>query len=154
MRIQVTSSRTLRVLCCLSGSSPTWTTSIWRSRRSAGTANTATCSLLDTDHVSIYLIVHFSCNNNSSLDNFYRQSEPGYACIFSLKNPSHPEFTCLASCGVMCVDMNPQHPHMVVTGLHDGNVAVYNLQLNTSAPVYQSSPRNGKHRDVVWQVVA
>ena len=41
---------------------------------------------------------------------------------------------------------------MLVTGLHDGNVAVYNLQLNTSAPVYQSSPRNGKHRDVVWQV--
>ena len=86
-------------------------------------------------------------------DNFYLQSEPGYACIFSLKNPSHPEFTCSASCGVMCVDISPQHPHMVVTGLHDGNVAVYNLQLKSSAPVYQSSPRNGKHRDVVWQVV-
>ena len=91
-------------------------------------------------------------DNNSTSDNFYRQSEPGYACIFSLKNPSHPEFTCQASSGVMCVDMSPQHPHMLVTGLHDGNVAVFNLQLNTSAPVYQSSPRNGKHRDVVWQV--
>ena len=93
-------------------------------------------------------------NNNCIIDNFYLQSEPGYACIFSLKNPSYPEFTCSASCGVMCVDISPQHPHMVVTGLHDGNVAVYNLQLKSSAPVYQSSPRNGKHRDVVWQVVA
>ena len=45
-----------------------------------------------------------------------------------------------------------QHPHMVLVGLHDGNVAVYNLQNKSKAPVFQSSPRNGKHRDVVWQV--
>ena len=41
---------------------------------------------------------------------------------------------------------------MVLVGLHDGNVAVYNLQTKSRAPVFQSSPRNGKHRDVVWQV--
>ena len=85
-------------------------------------------------------------------DNFYQPSEPGYACVFSLKNPSHPEFICSASCGVTSVDMHPQHPHMVLTGLHDGNVAVYNLKLKSSPPVYKSSPSNGKHRDVVWQV--
>ena len=41
---------------------------------------------------------------------------------------------------------------MVVVGLHDGNVAIYNMQTKSSSPVYKSSPQNGKHRDVVWQV--
>ena len=27
----------------------------------------------------------------------------------------------------MCVDIHPRHPHMLACGLHDGNVAVYNL---------------------------
>ena len=41
---------------------------------------------------------------------------------------------------------------MVVAGLHDGNIAVYNLQTNTGKPCYQSDAVSGKHRDVVWQV--
>ena len=45
-----------------------------------------------------------------------------------------------------------QHPHMVVAGLHNGNVAVYNLQSDPGRPVYRSSAANGKHQDVVWKV--
>ena len=41
---------------------------------------------------------------------------------------------------------------MLAVGLHDGNIAVYNLQKKGGNPVYQSDPRNGKHKDVVWQV--
>lgn len=41
---------------------------------------------------------------------------------------------------------------MLVVGLYDGNIAVYNLQKNTGAPSYQSDAKNGKHRDIVWQV--
>ena len=42
---------------------------------------------------------------------------------------------------------------MLVVGLYDGNIAVYNLQKNTGVPSYQSDAKNGKHRDIVWQVI-
>ena len=69
----------------------------------------------------------------------------------------------------MTLDIHPSHPHMLVVGLYDGNVAVYNLQVcsmkarkvdvirkfcqqKKSAPNYMSTAQNGKHKDVVWQV--
>ena len=87
-------------------------------------------------------------------DNFYEQNEKisGYVCLFSLKNPSYPEYVCYSPCGVMCLDVNLKHPHMIVVGLADGNVAVYNLQNGGKKPAYLSSATNGKHRDTVWQV--
>ena len=87
-------------------------------------------------------------------DNFYEQNEKtsGYVCLFSLKNPSYPEYVCYSPCGVMCLDVNPKHPHMIVVGLADGNVAVYNLQIGGKKPAYLSTATNGKHRDTVWQV--
>ena len=84
--------------------------------------------------------------------NFYIQPVVGKICLFSLKNPSYPEFVCKAPCGVMCVDFNPFHPHMLAAGLHDGNIAIYNLQKNKKDPLYISDARNGKHRDIAWQV--
>ena len=36
--------------------------------------------------------------------------------------------------------------------LKDGNIVVYNLQRRSSAPVFLSGPRTGKHRETVWQV--
>ena len=41
---------------------------------------------------------------------------------------------------------------MIVAGLVCGNVAVFNLQLDTQAPSHISSTKNGKHTDIVWQV--
>ena len=52
----------------------------------------------------------------------------------------------------MCVDFNPFHPHMLAAGLHDEHVAIYNLQKNKTDPLYISDARNGKHRDIAWQV--
>ena len=76
----------------------------------------------------------------------------GVVCVFSLKNPSYPEYLCLSHCGVMCVDIHPNHPHMLAVGLSDGNVAVYNLQKLCNKPAYMSTAGNGKHHDIVWQV--
>ena len=85
--------------------------------------------------------------------NFYVQPEVGAICLFSLKNPSYPDYICGAPCGVMSVDFHPFHPHMLAAGLHDGNVAIYNLQKDRWAPRYVSDAQNGKHKDIVWQVV-
>ena len=77
--------------------------------------------------------------------------------MFSLKNPAHPEYVCEAASGVMCLDFHPKHPHMLVAGLYDGNVAVYNLQSSlirplNIAPMYESDAGGGKHMETCWQV--
>ena len=92
--------------------------------------------------------------NQRFLDSFNDQHNSSYGAIvvFSLKNPSHPEYVCTTSKGVMCLDFHPRRPHLIVAGLVCGNVAVYNLQMPTNKPSHISSTRNGKHTDIVWQV--
>ena len=68
------------------------------------------------------------------------------------KNPSYPEYIRPTPSGAMCLDIHPAHPHMVVVGLYDGNVCVFNLQRENIAPMYISDPGNGKHKDSVCQV--
>ena len=73
----------------------------------------------------------------------------GFSGLKNISSPGSianlPRYQCWAKCGVMCVDIHPevflltrfknlsflpeQHPHMLVVGLYDGNVAVYNLQV-------------------------
>ena len=95
----------------------------------------------------------FTSNANIS-DDFYEQEESlnGVVCVFSLKNPSYPEYLCTAHCGILCVDIHPYHPHMLAVGLSDGNVAIFNLQQDTFKPAYISTAKDGKHQDIVWQV--
>jgi dynein intermediate chain 1 len=81
----------------------------------------------------------------------------GFICLFSLKNPSFPEYICRAPCGVLCLDISAAYPHLIVAGLYDGNVAVYNLcgeeASNTVIhPTHISNAHTGKHREPVWQV--
>ena len=83
---------------------------------------------------------------------FYKQAGPGFLCLFSLKNPSYPEYLCRTHCGIMSLDIHPTHTHMVAVGLYDGNVAVFDLRSKEPRASYLSSPSNGKHRDVAWQV--
>ena len=49
---------------------------------------------------------------------FYSQPGAGYVCLFSLKNPSYPEWLSYSPCSVLSVDIHPQHPHMIVTARH------------------------------------
>ena len=80
-------------------------------------------------------------------------SKNGKIALYTLKNPSHPEYIYIAPSGVMCLDFNPKYPHMIVAGLVCGNVAIYNMQLKTNKPTYLSSMKTGKHFDIVWKVL-
>lgn len=40
----------------------------------------------------------------------------GTVCLFSLKNPSYPEWICPTESPVMCLDFSEQHPHLLVIG--------------------------------------
>ena len=76
----------------------------------------------------------------------------GMLCLFSLKNPSWPEFSCTTPTGVMCIDWHPQHSSVLCVGLYDGTVCVYDVRSKSMAPIYQSTVKTGKHTDPVWEV--
>lgn len=77
----------------------------------------------------------------------------GAMCLFTLKNPSFPEYVCITETGVMCVDIHPVHPFLVCIGKYDGNVAVYNVQSPEKVPQYESNSVTNKHCGTVWQVI-
>lgn len=76
----------------------------------------------------------------------------GMLLLYSLKNPSFPEYIFSSESGIMCLDMHVDHPYLVVVGHYDGNVAIYNLKKPQSQPSFRSSAKSGKHTDPVWQV--
>ncbi|XP_023290226.1 dynein intermediate chain 2, ciliary isoform X3 [Orussus abietinus] len=76
----------------------------------------------------------------------------GTVCLFSLKNPSYPEWICITESPVMCLDFSKQHPHLLVIGTMDGSVAVYNVMLPPNSPQYKSNDVLQKHRGIVWEV--
>nr|KAF6331628.1 dynein axonemal intermediate chain 1 [Pipistrellus kuhlii] len=82
---------------------------------------------------------------------FMKQSR-GMLLLYSMKNPSFPEYAFSSESGIMCLDMHMDHPYLVVVGHYDGNVAIYNLKKPHSQPVFRSSAKSGKHTDPVWQV--
>ncbi|XP_072462325.1 dynein axonemal intermediate chain 1 isoform X2 [Notamacropus eugenii] len=82
---------------------------------------------------------------------FMKQNR-GMLLLYTLKNPSFPEYIFSSECGIMCLDMHVEHPYLVVVGYYDGNVAIYNLKKPHSQPSYKSSAKLGKHSEPVWQV--
>uniref|UniRef100_A0A1B6DX00 Dynein intermediate chain 2, ciliary n=1 Tax=Clastoptera arizonana TaxID=38151 RepID=A0A1B6DX00_9HEMI len=83
---------------------------------------------------------------------FMNQVTEGYLCLFTLKNPSFPEYINSADSGVMCLDFHYKHAYLVVVGLYDGTVLVYNVQLLTKEWQFQSNSVSNKHGGIVWQV--
>ncbi|CAF4140610.1 unnamed protein product [Adineta steineri] len=82
---------------------------------------------------------------------FLKQTR-GMFLVYSLKNPSFPEYIFQTESGVMCLDFHHHHPNLLCCGFYDGSVAVYNVADEQKRPKYQSTARNGKHTDPVWQV--
>jgi len=76
----------------------------------------------------------------------------GFLCLYSLKNPSFPEFSCQTDSGLLCLDWHPQHSSVLCVGLYDGTVAVYDTRAKKAAPIFQSTVKKGKHTDPVWEV--
>ncbi|XP_069669173.1 dynein intermediate chain 2, ciliary [Periplaneta americana] len=83
---------------------------------------------------------------------FMKPQSEGAMCLFTLKNPSFPEYVCTAESGVVCVDIHPVHPYLICIGKYDGNVAVYDVHLTQTEPQYESNSVTNKHCGIVWQV--
>ncbi|XP_050078995.1 dynein intermediate chain 2, ciliary [Anopheles maculipalpis] len=84
---------------------------------------------------------------------FMKQNAEGAVCLFTIKNPSFPDYRIATESGAMCCDIHPKYPYLIAIGLYDGNVIVYNLQVGTKeGPVYISHGVNGKHAECVWEI--
>ncbi|XP_077137441.1 dynein axonemal intermediate chain 1 isoform X2 [Ranitomeya variabilis] len=82
---------------------------------------------------------------------FMKQTR-GLLLLYSLKNPSYPEYIFSTDSGIMCLDIHRDHPYLVAAGFYDGNVAIFNLKSDSPHPKCMSSAKSGKHTDPVWQV--
>ncbi|XP_073412792.1 dynein axonemal intermediate chain 1 isoform X1 [Dendrobates tinctorius] len=82
---------------------------------------------------------------------FMKQTR-GLLLLYSLKNPSYPEYIFSTDSGIMCLDIHKDHPYLVAVGFYDGNVAIFNLKSDSPQPKSMSSAKCGKHTDPVWQV--
>ncbi|XP_063996730.1 dynein axonemal intermediate chain 1 isoform X2 [Pogoniulus pusillus] len=82
---------------------------------------------------------------------FMKQGE-GMLLLYTMKNPSVPEYVFSSDSGIMCLDFHNDHPYLLAVGFYDGNVAIYNLKKATSQSSYKSSAKSGKHAEPVWQV--
>ncbi|GLH13933.1 Dynein intermediate chain 2, ciliary [Gryllus bimaculatus] len=87
-----------------------------------------------------------------SYEKTFKSAPDGAVCLYTLKNPSYPDYICMVDYVVLCIDIHPQHPHLFVIGKSDGNVAVYNVLLATSEPQFKSNSVKYKHGGIVWQV--
>ncbi|XP_071647830.1 dynein intermediate chain 2, ciliary [Temnothorax longispinosus] len=96
-------------------------------------------------YYDLFAVAFGSLSFNSQITN-------GTVCLFSLKNPSYPEWICPTESPVMCLDFNAQHPHLLVIGTMDGAVAVYNVMLPPSTPQYKSNDVVQKHGGLVWEI--
>lgn len=85
-------------------------------------------------------------------EDYFDQQCGGMVLVYSLKNPTYPEYAYKTASGVRCVDIHPHKSYLVAAGFYDGNVAVYNLKVEKLKPVCASSPETGKHMDPVIQV--
>ncbi|KYM96979.1 Dynein intermediate chain 2, ciliary [Cyphomyrmex costatus] len=96
-------------------------------------------------YYDLFAVAFGSLSFNSPITN-------GTVCLFSLKNPSYPEWICPTESPVMCLDFNAQHPHLLVIGTMDGAVAIYNVMLPPSTPQYKSNDVVQKHGGLVWEI--
>ena len=85
---------------------------------------------------------------------FQKNNNSGAICIFSLKNPSHPEYYFETPSDTMCLEFHPQFPGLLAVGLYNGTVMVYDIRVKglRNNPIYQSTVRTKKHTDPVWEV--
>ncbi len=75
-------------------------------------------------------------------DDFTKQTS-GMLLFHSLKNPSFPDYIFETKSGILCLDVHPEHPHLVCVGFYDGSVGVFSVVESVKRPVYQSTAKTG-----------
>jgi len=78
--------------------------------------------------------------------------EHGYIYVFSVKNNYYPEVRYTTDSGVLCLDFHPTEFSLLVAGMYDGTIAVYDIKSKSKGPLIMCDIRTQRHMDPVWQV--
>lgn len=76
----------------------------------------------------------------------------GLICIFSLANPTYPEYSFATDSGVLSIDFHPSFTNLLAVGCYDGTVLVFDIARKVESLIYKSSVESGTHSEPVWQV--
>ncbi|MCQ2820272.1 MAG: WD40 repeat domain-containing protein [archaeon] len=79
-------------------------------------------------------------------------NETGFIYVFSIKNNYFPEVKYKTESGVLCLDFHPKDYTLLVAGLYDGTVCVYDISKKSKFPFLTSDIRTQKHMDPVWTI--
>ncbi|XP_076871088.1 dynein axonemal intermediate chain 4 isoform X2 [Brachyhypopomus gauderio] len=82
----------------------------------------------------------------------FKDQKSGLVCCWSLKNPTWPEKVFYCESGVTALDFSSCSPSQLAVGMHDGSIAIYNVQSTEETPVIDSSDCAHKHTGPVWQL--
>ncbi|XP_063283285.1 dynein axonemal intermediate chain 4 [Pelobates fuscus] len=82
----------------------------------------------------------------------FKEQKAGLTCCWSLKNTMWPERIFHCQSGVTAVDFSASNPNLLAVGMYDGNVAIYNVQSSSKAPILDTSENPNKHIGPVWQL--
>jgi len=117
---------------------------LWRFSFDAAKRKTVTSIVWNPEFKDLFAVGYGSYD-------FMKQS-PGVICCYTLKNTQYPEYKFTTESGVMCLDFHPVHTSLLVAGLYDGTVCVYDVRSRSNSPIYSSSDPKSKHTDPVWGV--
>ncbi|KAK2843981.1 hypothetical protein Q5P01_010640 [Channa striata] len=77
--------------------------------------------------------------------------KPGLVCCWSIKNLKWPERVFHCDSAVTALDFSANNPRQLAVGMHDGNIAIYNVSQDKSHSI-NSRECPHKHLGPVWQL--
>lgn len=117
---------------------------LWSYECSLTRGMTATCMVWNKVNHDL-LAVGYSKNG-------FTENGKGLICVWSVKNPEHPERVYAPSCAVTSIDFSSSHPSFLSVGLFNGTIVIYNIHSSSDKPVLDSTDIIGKHSAPVWQL--
>jgi WD40 repeat protein len=76
---------------------------------------------------------------------FGKNSRTGMIALYSFKNVKYPENIIQCEDSVMSLDFHPQSPALLVVGLYNGIVLVFDIRNKDFKPIYKSCIQSKKH---------
>lgn len=118
---------------------------LWKFVYERARKKTVTCITWNPEFCDLFAVSYGSYD-------FQKQNSGGIICCFTLKNTQFPEYKFHTESGVMCLQFHPHYSALLVAGLYDGTVCVFDVRSKTNQPLYTSTNPQVKHTDPVWQV--
>ncbi|XP_069571998.1 dynein axonemal intermediate chain 4 [Brachyistius frenatus] len=77
---------------------------------------------------------------------------PGLVCCWSLKNTMWPDRIIHCDSAVTSLDFSASIPSQLAVGMHDGSIAIYNVQSQDKSQIISSYECPNRHLGPVWQL--